>query len=189
MAESTQLTLYDVSSSEEDSRQSTLNDSSSSEADSSDDSDSVTPSIYGSVKQQQKIRRQLKIDESGKQRFGQTSSITSSLAITTGDNFFSSVSTAGFPSSNTKVQPWKKHWSHLNQTLCYRETKEMIVQCPTKMVFGKLSLFSCWWPLTKTAQVLMDSGDIRGWYKHMVALSSIGTFFRKEMFQKSRWTY
>lgn len=144
MAESTQLTRYDVFSSEEDSRQSTLNDSSSSEADSSDDSDSFTSSISGSVKQQQKIRRQLKIDESGKQRSARASSTTSGLAIQTSDNFFSSVSPAGFPSSNNKVQPWKKHWSHLSQPLCYRGTKEMIVKCPTKMVYSKTSLLSYW---------------------------------------------
>lgn len=123
-----------------DSTEPTPEDISSSEAESSDEGDSISSNTSASVRRPQNIRRRFSIEEFSKQRASQTCSTTPDRAGPTSDCFFSTVCPAGFPVSNTKVQPWKTHWSQLKQPLCNRGTQEMIVLCPARWDYGSNGL-------------------------------------------------
>lgn len=126
-----------------DTTQLTQDDSSSSEAEFSDDNESTSAA---SVRRKQKTNRRSCIEESSQQGVPQTWPTTQPAS----DSFFSSVSLAGFPLSKTKAQPWKRHWSHLQQPLGKLGGPEIIVLCSSKWDHGRRSSVLCHWALTDT---------------------------------------
>jgi hypothetical protein len=115
--------------------QPTLDDTSAFEAESSDESDSGLPA---------KVERAAKIHGGSSSGFAGTiakqqsySTSPDKLRGPTYDSFFSTVSSAGFPASRPKNQPWKKHWSLPKQSICTPGTDEMVVLCPARWDYGE----------------------------------------------------
>ena len=121
-----------------DNTQLTREDLSSSEFDSSDESDSTSSSISTTLQYRTKKRRWLTVEES-KTKVQTPARPISEVSSTkpTADSFFSTVSSAGYPASNAKMQTWKKHWSLPEPQPCHPGSCEMMVLCPLRWDYGE----------------------------------------------------